>query len=54
MGFLGKCDVDEEIAGKANPNTEPAMGSWNPPGLLAVSYRLPDSYGEAEDSVRAY
>lgn len=54
IGFLGKCDVEEEIAGKANPSTEPAKGSLNPPGLLVVSYRLPGSYGEAEDSVRAY
>lgn len=54
MGFLGKCDVDEEIAGKARPNTEPAKGSLNPPGLLVVSYRLPGSYGDTDDSVRAY
>ena len=52
-GFLGKCDVEEEIVGKANPSIEPAKGSFNPPGLLVVSYRLPGSYGEAEDSVRA-
>jgi hypothetical protein len=54
VGFLGKCDVDEEIAGNARPSTAPVSDSLNPPGLLAVAYRLPGSSDETDDWVRAY
>lgn len=50
---LGKYEVDKETAGRATPRTDPAKGSLNRLGLLLVSYCLPGSYEEAEESARA-